>query len=272
MNQALKKRIINSLELLPFGHDLYLQLARKRLGITYRGVFESFELAQTSAERHLSNRYDIINEKKEEHLDQELPVIDQRVLDIDYPLLFWLSRLMRPSQTVWELGGSLGQSFYSFERYFPYPDNLRWVIAELPGAVRTGRKIAAQKNEQRLFFRDSSDAKCVEKAELFLTAGTLQYMESDINDVLDNLGCLPAHVLIHNLPAHRTEEFWTLQYLDVCEIPYRIYSIRSLTEKLKNKGYEIIDQWKNPRQIDIPFHPEKSVEGYCGFYFRKVAD
>ena len=83
MNNALKKRIINSLELLPFGHDLYLQLARKRLGITYRGVFDSFEKAQNQSVSSLANEYDVINQKKGEHLEDELPLIDKRVLDID---------------------------------------------------------------------------------------------------------------------------------------------------------------------------------------------
>lgn len=271
MNQALKRRIINSLELLPYGHDLYLQMARKRLGITYRGVYESFDQAQGAAESRLPSRYDVINEHKGEHLDQEIPIVDQRVLDIDYPLLFWLSRLMQPDQKIWELGGSLGQSFYSFERYFPYPDDIEWVIAELPAAVQAGQQIAAQRGEHRLRFRESGDTNVGYKADLFLTAGTLQYMEPGVVEVLASLDRLPTHVLIHNLPVHRTDEFWTLQYLDLCEVPYRIYSKESLVKGLESSGYELVDQWKNPRQIEIPYHPEKKVDGYCGFYFRKVA-
>jgi len=270
VNQALKRRIINGLELLPYGHDLYLQLARKRLGITYRGIYDSFEQAQGAAESRLPNRYDVINENKGEHLDQELSIVDKRVLDIDYPLLFWLSRLMEPNQKVWELGGSLGQSFYSFERYFPYPDNIEWVIAELPGAVQAGRRIAARRGEHRLKFRESGDTSAAPRSDLFLTAGTLQYMEIDVGDVLEGLEGLPTHVLIHNLPVHNTDEFWTLQYLDVCEVPYHISSRTSLVENLTRLGYELVDQWKNPRQIEIPYRPEKKVDGYCGFYFRNT--
>lgn len=267
MNHALKKRIINSLELLPYGHDLYLQLARKRLGITYRGIYDSFDQAQHSAARQLPSQYDVINKNKGEHLDQEIPAIDKRVLDIDYPLLFWLSRLMKPSQTIWELGGSLGQSFYSFEHYFPYPKNLRWVIEELPAAVKAGEKIAEDRGEQRLAFVETDDANRSEQADIFLTAGTLQYMESNITDILDEFRSLPTHVLIHNLPAHPNRNFWTLQYLEVCEVPYKIHGTSLLIDAMEKKGYELVDQWKNPRQIDIPYHSDKKVEGYCGFYF-----
>nr|WP_238942414.1 methyltransferase, TIGR04325 family [Marinobacter sediminum] len=243
-------------------------MARKRLGITYRGIFDSFDQAQASAARQLPNQYDVINENKGDHLEQELPAIDKRMLDIDYPLLFWLSQLMKPSQTIWELGGSLGQSFYSFEHYFRYPDDLKWVIEELPAAVKGGEKIAAQRGEQRLAFVESDPASQPSEADIFLTAGTLQYMEPNVTDMLDNFSGLPTHVLIHNLPAHPSESFWTLQYLEVCEVPYKIHSISALIAAMKEKGYELIDQWKNPRQIDIPYHPDKKVEGYCGFYFR----
>ncbi|MFP3339777.1 hypothetical protein R0J91_17495, partial [Micrococcus sp. SIMBA_131] len=86
----------------------------------------------------LSNEYDVINQKKGEHLEEEIPLVDKRVLDIDYPLLFWLSRLIKPSDQILELGGSIGQGFYSFENYFPYPDGIGWTIAELQAAVEAG--------------------------------------------------------------------------------------------------------------------------------------
>lgn len=267
MNKALKNRIINSIELLPYGHDLYLHMARKRLGITYRGIYDSFHEAQQQAISQLANEYDVINQNKGEHLEQELPVLDKRVLDIDYPLLFWLSRLMQPSQRLLELGGSIGQGFYSFENFFSYPDGLQWVIAELPAAVEAGRKIANQKDETRLAFIDSNDMGEEDAADIFMTAGTLQYMDTSIADTVSQLQRLPKHVLVHNLPAHPTEDFWTLQYLEVCEVPYHISSQANLVSDMEKAGYRLVDRWKNPRRIEIPYHLEKTVEHYHGFYF-----
>lgn len=272
MHTALKKRIIHSIEILPFGHDLYLRLAGSRLGITYRGVFDSCSQAQSAVPARVVTDYDIINEVKGEKLEQELPIIDKRVLDIDYPLLFWLFRLSKPAQRILELGGSIGQSFYSFEDYFPYPDNIQWVIAELPAAVDAGQKAAKQLQEARLSFIDSRHMDQELPADIFVTAGTLQYMDTTIPEVLGQLRELPEHVLIHNLPAHPSQDFWTLQNLEVCEVPYHIHSWGRIVSAMANAGYTLMDKWKNPRQIEIPYHLEKRVEFYYGFYFRKTRD
>lgn len=270
MNKAVKTRIINSIELLPFGHDLYLQLARKRLGISYRGVFSSYQQAHASAQTQLSPEYDVINKTKGKNLENELPVLDKRVLDIDYPLLFWLSQIMQPSDRILELGGSIGQGFYSFEKYFPYPDNIRWVIAELPAAVDAGFQISKQRSETRLEFVDSKQINTTDKADIFITAGTLQYMEPSAASIITTLKGLPAHVLIHNLPVHKTEKFWTLQYLEVCEVPYFINSLEGIVGEMETAGYQLIDTWKNPRNVEIPYHLDKCIKGYFGFYFRKL--
>lgn len=269
MHKAIKSRIINGLELLPFGHDIYLQLARKRMGITYRGVFGTSSAAQESAVKEIAGEYDVINEQKNENLDKEMPIIDKRVLDIDYPLLFWLSRLMKPSQKILELGGSIGQGFYSFEQYFSYPDNIKWIIAELAGAVKAGQKVAKIREEDRLAFIDSNQLGEAPSADIFMTAGTLQYIDTQMSVLLKDLRQLPQHVLIHNLPAHPSEDFWTLQNLTVCEVPYHIHSLDSLVSDMESSGYELIDQWKHPRQIEIPYNSGKRVEHYFGFYFKK---
>ncbi|MEP4546053.1 MAG: methyltransferase, TIGR04325 family [Saccharospirillum sp.] len=269
MYKSVKSRIINGIELLPFGHDIYLQLAKKRLGITYRGVFDTSRAAQHSAFGEVTSEYDVINEEKNENLDNEMPILDKRVLDIDYPLLFWLSRLMKPSQKILELGGSIGQGFYSFERYFPYPDNIIWVIAELAGAVKAGQKVAEMKQEERLDFIESNCLSDVHSADIFMTAGTIQYIDTNLSTLLNDLRQLPEHVLIHNLPAHPTEDFWTLQNLTVCEVPYHIHSLANLVSDMESSGFELIDQWKHPRQIEIPYNLNKKVEHYFGFYFKR---
>lgn len=270
MHKSLKRRIIGGVEILPFGHDLYIQLARKRLGITYRHTFATGQQARDYARRLRSDSYDIINQHKGEHLDEEIPIIEQRVLDIDYPILFWLHRLLRPSDQIMELGGSIGQGFYSFEHYFPYPENIHWTIAELPAAVEAGRRIAEQRQETRLSFIDSDSPGTAEPPNLFLSAGTLQYIDSSVPDLLSQLSGRPEHLLIHNLPAHPTQDYWTLQYLGLCEVPYHIYSKDGLTRSIRDAGYELVDEWKHKRLVEIPYHSDMNVEHYYGFYFKKV--
>jgi putative methyltransferase (TIGR04325 family) len=272
MHKALKNRIVKSLGLLPYGHDLYLQLARKRLGITYRGVFNSCREAAAKVEPQTSSQYDVINQHKSEHLDDELPALEHRVLDIDYPMLFWLSRVLKPDDTVLELGGSIGQGFYSFERYFPYPGGIQWTIAELPAAVTAGERLAKRRGEARLGFIDSARITEGIEADVFLTAGTLQYMDIALPDILSAMASLPEHVIIHNLPAHPSRDFWTLQYLSVCEVPYHIIALDTLTGSLQALGYQLVDRWKHPRSIEIPYHAANRVEHYHGLYLHRTTN
>jgi putative methyltransferase (TIGR04325 family) len=144
---------------------------------------------------------------------------------------------------------------------------MRWTIAELPEAVKLGASIARERGEQRLTFLDSGHLSAAEPAGVFMTAGTLQYMEAPLWTILPTLAKLPPHVLVHNLPVHKTRSYWTLQQLSLCEVPYRIYSHTELVEQMANLGYRQVDTWNSPRAIEIPFHREIEVEGYLGFYF-----
>jgi putative methyltransferase (TIGR04325 family) len=135
------------------------------------------------------------------------------MVDTDYPLLFWLSRAFEPGLRVLELGGSLGHLFYRLETRAPFPDDARWAIAELPHAVELGHEIAERKGERRLSFIDSAVIADAGPCDLFVTAGTLQYMETGLPSILSGLDTLPSEVLVHNTPMHATREWWTRQNL-----------------------------------------------------------
>lgn len=242
-------------------------LMRKRLGISYRGMFNSFEQAQAAIPGTANKEYDVINTNKAENEDQELKGLDTWFHDIDYPLLFWLSELVTDKIHLLELGGSVGHFFYTSERYHKYPDDIVWTIAELPEAVKLGARIAQQRNEQRLRFIDSAQIHDTAASQIFVSAGTLQYMNTSLPEILKKLPALPEHVLLHNLPCHKSEAFWTLQDLEACEVPYYIYSAQTLKAEMNRLGYNLRAEWKNPRIIEIPFHRELAIEGYLGFYF-----
>jgi len=93
----------------------------------------------------------------------------------------------------------------------------------------------------------------VHDVDVFMTAGTLQYMPKRLPGIIDEFNEEPRHVLIHNLPVHAEKEFSTIQNLGLCEVPYRIYSVALLCEEMKSRGYELIERWVNDRKIEIPF-------------------
>lgn len=265
---SVKERIKSLINIFPYGRDINLLLFAKREGISYRGCFNSNEEALGKLSRTRSKEYDIINKKKSDNAEHEESTLDTFFHDIDYPLLFWLSKIISKNQNVLEFGGSVGHFFYSAQKYHPFPDDINWTISELPAVVPLGEKLAKKRGEKRLKFEDSKNIAEAASADIFLTAGTVQYTQTTLPDLLSCLVELPPYVLVHNLPCHREQPFWTLQNLNICEVPYFIHSAKQLKEEMEGLGYEMIAQWCTERTIEIPFHPDKAIEGYLGFYFR----
>ena len=259
--------MINSVEILPYGRDLYLKLAGNRVGICYRGKFNSMSEAQAAVSEKKNSQYDIINSNKANNKERESSTLDNWFDDNNYPLLFWLSQVLSEGGRVLELGGSIGRFFYSIQNYIDLPTGISWTIAELPEAVALGQKLASERQESRLDFLDSKSISSAPPANIFLTAGTLQYMDLELPQILAELTELPSHVLSHNLPVHRNLSYITLQNLRVCEVPYRIYSRLRLESEMQQLGYSLKANWAHKREVEIPFHRDLQVDGYCGHYF-----
>ncbi len=264
---AVKDRIHHAIGILPYGRDFYLKLAGNRLGICYRGKFESMSQARAAISANQNGQYDVVNIKKSNNVETEKKALDSWFHDQDYPLLFWLSQIISKEKTVLELGGSVGHFFYTIQNYTDLPEELSWTIAELPAAVALGQDLASERQEKRLSFIDSETISSAPPADIFVTAGTLQYMESELPQILRDLPSLPSHVLSHNLPMHRNLSYVTLQNLGICEVPYRIYSRPKLERDMQELGYSLKASWTKNREVQIPFHRDLQVEGYCGHYF-----
>ena len=262
-----RRRLRSAIEWLPFGRDLFLFFAWTRLGIAYRGVYDSAEAAREHIRNGTTDQYDYVNELRRQHGEAEIEALGQAFVDTDYPLLFWLSQSYEPGLRVLELGGSLGQLFYGLHRRAPLPDDAEWTIAELPNAVEFGQEIADQRGERRLSFIDSDRIGEAAPCDLFLTAGTIQYMEKGLPEILTNLRALPSQVIVHNTPMHPKSEWWTRQNLGVVEVPYRIYSQSRMIEDMARLGYRQTAAWGHARPVHIPFHLDLEVERYLGFRF-----
>lgn len=265
---SLRQRLRGAIELLPYGRDVYLALAgQPRLGIAYRGVYPAADAARASIPARRTNAYDRVNELKGQNQDDEKEKLGSWFSDVDYPLLFWVSRQIEPGLRVLELGGNLGHFYYSLADRAPLPDDHHWTIAELPEAVDLGRKIAAERGESRLEFIVSDRIEQAPECDLFVTAGTIQYMERSLADMLASLPRRPRTLLVHNTPMHRDREYWTRQDLGVCEVPYRVQSRSKFIDEIERLGYRLGAEWLHERAVEIPFHRELAIEGYCGFAF-----
>lgn len=266
---TIKGRMSRAVELLPYGRDFVLHATRNRRGISYAGVFNTWEDASQAAAKRKSTEYDVINANKAKNSESEKQTLDTWFHDGDYPLLYWLSKIVDERCTVLDLGGSIGHFFYSIQSKLNLPETMKYVIAELPAAVTYGAEIARERKEGRLSFVDSGDLSPLPNFDVLLSAGALQYIPRPFSRILSELSAQPEHILLHNLPVHAEREFFTIQNLGLCEVPYRIHSERALCGEMESRGYTLMAKWVKDRTIEIPFHRDLVISGYAGFYFRR---
>lgn len=192
-----------------------------------------------------------------------------RVHSEDYPVLFWLSRRLRPGLTVFDLGGHVGIVRHAFGRLVPL-DETRWLCQDLPAVVKRGAEIVAARPAPGLTF--TSEPKDGDGHDVWLTLGSLQYLSWDLADVLAGLARPPSTVIVNKLPVHPTFEAYTLQNTGTAICPYRIFAEQPFVASMRSAGYRLVESWKNPSQsCTVPFHSELDLPHYSGFLFERDA-
>ncbi|MEM9172562.1 MAG: methyltransferase, TIGR04325 family [Pseudomonadota bacterium] len=259
-------RLKQLVELAPWGRDLAMLWRNRHRGSrSFAGVFPTFDAAQTAASVDGRGAYD--NQNQSKTLEDELAGIDQWFDQSDYALLHWVTQWVGAGDRVVDLGGSVGHTFYTFDRLQGLPTELTWQIQELPAAVALGQQIARHKRESRLRFSTDWPDQEAGKTDVLLSAGTLQYMPINIDELLRRVR--PERVLLHHLPSTSGAPFWTVQLLNKSSVPYQIFSWPQVQAALSDAGYEIIDEWWQARRVDIPFKRKAFADAYRGLAARR---
>jgi putative methyltransferase (TIGR04325 family) len=226
------------------------------------GVYPSFAAAQAAAPAAELPGYDhvAIAEIYRKRMDRFTPV--------DYPVLFWLDRLLPQTHVIFELGGSVGRAFYPYSRYLDFPSDLRWIVCDLPAMVRMGAEIARERNAHQLAF--TTERETGENPDIYATFGTLQYIEEPFAAIIARLRARPPYILINRVPMTEGAAFITLQNNGSWFAPYKVDNRPAFIASMIELGYELVDEWK----MDSPnvFLPEDSGEPkppYCGMYLRR---
>ncbi|PSB59228.1 methyltransferase, TIGR04325 family [Chamaesiphon polymorphus] len=242
----------------------------------YRGVFRSF--AEASAAVPASNpsgyNYDEIHNLS---LNQNFGLDEiGKFKQIDYPILVWLGEIFKDRSTVFDLGGNTGNSYYAYRKYLSYPPAMQWLICDVPAAVKVGNELLKKFSSPGLSYTTNiADA---EGFDIFITCGTLQYLESSLSELLSQLQSKPQHLIINHVPFYNGEEYVTLQNLLIVDsvnktqiasyTPYKIQNRTNFIDSIEKLGYELADNWQQNRTCYIPFEPKRFVDAYHGFYFR----
>ena len=255
------KSITKSLVLsIPFAREKYYQREFAKRSPSCKGLYKSFADAAQDCPGDKLSGYDhrVISEFYKARLDE--------LNAGDYPVLFWLSRLLPKVRRVFELGGSVGVGYYAYCRYVPFPPDLKWTICELSEAVHVGREIALDRNEAHLDFTESHDVPG--PIDLYATFGALQYIETPFADILLDLAHRPSHLLINRVPMTDGDPFITLQNNGCWFSPYKVEQREKFVKSVENLGYELVDKWHMDRPNTFLVNLGDKVPTYHGMYFR----
>lgn len=229
----------------------------------FLGVYPSFAAAEQAAPKTKPLGYD--------NPDSALMYRDRlrRLYPTDYPVLFWLQRLLSEGvRDLFELGGHIGVSYYAYQSVLTYPDGLRWTICDVPAVMQRGQAYARHHDTVgRLRF--DGDMARAERADVLLAMGVLQYLPESLGERLAALRRRPPHLLVNLTPLHPQHSYFTLQSIGTAFCPYRIDRESAFLDSLAALGYRVVDAWINPdKSCIIPFHPEHSLHHYHGYYLR----
>ncbi len=226
----------------------------------FSGVFATFEEAVRAAPAGKPIGYD--NPAAASFLQ---PSGD--LMPSDYPVLFWLQKALAESPTLLDIGGYVGISYYSYRSYVSYPENLEWIIHDVPAVTAAGAEIARREDSRGLSF--TTEITSALRPHTVLAAGSLQFIEENFSDLLLRMGALPTNLIVNKTPMTDLPEYVTLQDLGPGVCPYRILNRAKFIQSIESLGYRLVNSWMNVDfNCRIPFHPDRSVPSYSGMYFK----
>ena len=190
-----------------------------------------------------------------------------RIFSMDYPIIFWLSRLLAGSRLLFDWGGNIGISYFAFRRLLSYPPDLEWLVNDVPAVVQEGVSTAKRHPAQGLQFTTSMAA--LSRADILLAAGSLHFIENPL-ETLRKQRSLPPHVLLNKVPVYSMPAAVTLQNMGTALLPNHLFNEVELVGKFLELGYRKIDDWDTDLSCHIPFHPEYTVRAYRGYYFSRL--
>lgn len=231
---------------------------------SFRGIFTSFEQALASAPNTKARGFDVA--EFEGYFDNRRDML----FLYDYPILFWLNRVITGCARVFDIGGNTGVHYVGYRRYIPAWEQVSWEVCEVPVVVEAGKRFAEREGySERLSFTDNlHDA---ESADVLLSLGTLQYIEKpSLPHLLSSLEVAPKHLLIGKLPLYDGAPYVTLQNGGVHFVAQQVFNRAEFLGALNELGYHIVDEWRDySRSCHVPFYPERSVSEFTGLYLSR---
>lgn len=222
----------------------------------FHGVYPSFKVAQAAAPTNAFVGFDsdgaVARLAHEKHI----------VFPYDYPVLFWLSRLLRPGMRVFDWGGNVGTSYFAFRRVLPFPEGLDWLVQDVPAVVAAGHALPPDNPGLRFTGSMAGLAAC----DLLLCAGAIHFVPNPF-EILRVVGkSLPRYILLNKVPAYDQPNAATLMNVGYGFSAQHLFNQAELEAAFNALGYSVADKWQTPGLgCFIPFNPSHSIDAYTGW-------
>lgn len=230
----------------------------------FRGVYRDFAEAEAAIPRGKPVGYD--NDGMTGMYRDRM----RKPCESDYAVLFWMRDLVQRTTRVFDFGGHVGVSWYGWREHLGLPPGLQWMVCDTPAIVREGEALARERGAEGLSF--TSDPADGRGTDILLVAGSLQYVDFGLPELLARMGTLPHHVFVNKLPLYDGETFVTVQSTGRAFHPYRIENRDAFVAGVTALGYRVVDDWVNHEVFcRIPQTRGRDVEAYSGYYFVRDA-
>jgi putative methyltransferase (TIGR04325 family) len=254
LRETAKSSLIRKLHARAYGYYLAQKGGRRR---TFHGIYDDFAAATAAAPASAEIGFD--NEATAVLLAESR----HRIFPHDYPVLFWLSQLLRRDTFLFDLGGNVGISYFGFERYLYYDPSMTWLVHDVPAVVSAGKEIAGQEHAPSLRF--TTDYAGIEQADILLAAGVLQYLVDPMAP-LRAARKRPKRIIINTTPVYGMESRVTLQAIGTAYCPYRLFNRAEFIQGFADLGYIVVDAWECPGVgCYIPAALDYSIPALSGF-------
>ncbi len=233
---------------------------------SFKGVYKDFEEANSKLPINTKKGYN--NLDSAERLLNFVEESKKQIFEHEYPPFFWLNNIIngcnKTNIKIFDFGGAYGWHFFKIAKYSKN-NNFSWTVYDVEEII----KIAKDKFEgDRLKFTTNFEE--VNNSDIFFSSGAIQYAEEfSLSISLSQLQAKPKHILLSRLPMQDSvKQFVTLQNASSSFNPQYVFNRKDFISSLENIGYELVDTWRGYDSCHIPFHKNKSIQFYTGFYFK----
>ncbi|GGC58577.1 methyltransferase, TIGR04325 family [Chelatococcus reniformis] len=202
------------------------------------------------------------------------PELSKSLQTSQFAVMLWLTKLLRPGDTIIDLGGAGGTFYETCTRYGLLDMPVLWHVVDMPEMIVRGRARHEALQSKTISF--GSHLAEAPDSDILLALGAIQYMPDPLGEtgpgILESMKALPEHVLINKVPLIDDDDVWTVQSHVTTACPYRLFNRRKFMSYFEAHGYRLHDAWHVPEiTVEIPFHPERALPGLEGVYFRRDA-